>query len=453
MLGAMLGTISCASADLPLASGPDELGDAADAAAPIDAGSEVSTGGGGHADATVGLDAPAGDGSPLLDAASEGSEPVRDGSDAAAQGRDVDAGDNASQPPRADAADASPSRDATEASPSRDATPSTADASVLAYAPWPGGTDVSTVDDEGDYAGNLSGLAFDPGTSGAGATLWGVQNDPATLYQLRWNGMTWESLASGGWQAGKKLRYPDGNGEPDAEGVTLAEPESTAVYVVAERDNLNKDVSRLSVLRFDPASSGNLLTASNVWDLTDDLPAVPANVGLEAITWVPDTALVARAFIDDSTGEPYQPTRYAAHGSGLFFVGMEASGMIYAYALSPGAPGFHRIATISSGQPAVMDLSYDREVNQLWTYCDDTCGNRATVLAVSPASVVGSAGHFALRAAYERPRGMANLNNEGIAFASEGSCEEGHKSFFWADDSATGGHSIRRGSVTCGPLP
>ena len=58
-----------------------------------------------------------------------------------------------------------------------------------------------------------------------------------------------------------------------------------------------------------------------------------ANLGLEAITWVPDTYLVASGFIDESTGAAYDPSRYPGHGTGLFFVGVEANGIIYAYAL------------------------------------------------------------------------------------------------------------------------
>jgi hypothetical protein len=62
-------------------------------------------------------------------------------------------------------------------------------------------------------------------------------------------------------------------------------------------------------------------------------------------------------------------------------------------------------------------------------------------------------GKLAVRAAYERPAGMANLANEGIAIGGEGECSAGQKPFFWADDSDTGGVSIRRGAVSCGPLP
>jgi hypothetical protein len=43
------------------------------------------------------------------------------------------------------------------------------------------------------------------------------------------------------------------------------------------------------------------------------------------------------------------------------------------YALDHVGGGFQRIATTASGNPAVMDLSLDREVGYLWAQCDDTC--------------------------------------------------------------------------------
>ena len=114
-----------------------------------------------------------------------------------------------------------------------------------------------------------------------------------------------------------------------------------------------------------------------------------SNLGLEGIAWIPDDYLVANGFFDEHTGQLYDSTQYADHGTGLFFVGVEASGVIYGYALDHVAGGFTRIATIASGQVATMDLMFDRDHELLWAYCDDTCGNRATLLTVStsPADV------------------------------------------------------------------
>ena len=66
-------------------------------------------------------------------------------------------------------------------------------------------------------------------------------------------------------------------------------------------------MSRLVILRFDTDAAGIELTATHDWDITADLPAVGANLGIEAITWMPDSYLVANGFIDESTGAAYNP--------------------------------------------------------------------------------------------------------------------------------------------------
>ena len=47
-------------------------------------------------------------------------------------------------------------------------------------------------------------------------------------------------------------------------------------------------------------------------------------------------------------------------------------------------------------------------------------------------------------------RAVVVANNEGIATAPESECTVGQKAFYWADDGATGGNSIRNGSIPCG---
>ena len=107
-----------------------------------------------------------------------------------------------------------------------------------------------------------------------------------------------------------------------------------------------------------------------------------ANLGIEAITWVPDSYLVANGFVDESTGAAYNPVAYPGHGTGLFFVGIEGTGNIYGYALDHMTGGFQRVATIASGNAGVMGLEFDRDVGHLWAYCDNTCGNRSSMLRV-----------------------------------------------------------------------
>jgi hypothetical protein len=312
--------------------------------------------------------------------------------------------------------------------------------------PWPTSDAVVTVDSVNQFPNNLSDLVYQPSYgSGVGEVMWGIRNDPSLLYCLLWNGTTWMAMTDDDWMNGKALRYPSGSGSPDAEGLARAELSSSAIYVAAERDN-EASPSRMSVLRYDYAATGTALIATDEWNLTPDLPASPPNNGIEGIAWIPDTFLVANGFFDEAAGAVYAPSRYPAHGTGVFVVGHEA-GNVFAYVLNHDGTGtFQRVATIASGQAAVMSVAFDRDVGNLWTYCDNTCGNQASVLRIS-------SGRFVLQYRYNHPATLPNSNAEGIAIAPESECVQGRKSFFWSDDSNAGGHAIYRGTIPCGALP
>jgi hypothetical protein len=298
----------------------------------------------------------------------------------------------------------------------------------------------------------LSGLTYPPATASDPGVLWAAVNGPGTLYRLLFNGSTYASDSANDWGSGKALRYTDGTGNPDTEGVTKTDWASPFIYTATERNNDASTVSRLSVLRFDTSGAAVALTATHEWNLTADLPVVGANLGLEALTFVSDDFLVANGFLDQSTNAAYDPSLYADHGGGLFFVGVEGTGVIYAYALKHGDSSFVRVATIQSGHPGVMGLEFDRDRGYLWVRCDDTCGNLANVLTVDRAPSSPSFGRFIVRRTFLPPATLPNVNNEGFALAPDSECEGGQKSVFWSDDNNTGGHSLRRGSVACGPL-
>jgi hypothetical protein len=335
-----------------------------------------------------------------------------------------------------------------EAIPGRDAGSERADAGRLdagepavIMGAWPGGAP-STADHDMAFGGNLSGLTFRAATASEPELLWAVQNNPARLFRLERDDAGLWTPSSGAFREGKQLLFPDGGGQPDAEGVTFAD--GAAVYVASERDGRSEDDSRPSILRFDPRGASDALTATHEWDLTGDLPRVDANEGVEAVTWVADTHLVRHHFRDEARGEPYDPAHYPGHGGGLFFVGLEADGVIYVYALDHGDSSAARVATVESGQSHVMGLEFDAGEGALWAHCDDTCGNLTSVLAIAATGT--HAGQFVLRASYEPPAPLAELNDEGIALSD---CHAGQRTIFWADDAETDGHAIREGAVPC----
>jgi hypothetical protein len=317
---------------------------------------------------------------------------------------------------------------------------------------WPGEAAVATVDPAAAFGQNLSGLAYEPAASGRPAVLWAVKNDPPLLYRVERTGAVWAPSTTDSWTTGKALHYPGGLGSPDAEGVTKAELTQAAVYVATERDNNAGATSRLSVLRFDTTTPGTALTATHEWNLTADLPAVGPNLGLEAITWIPDAALVAQGFYDAHLAQPYDPSRYPGHGTGLFLVGLEGNGMVYAYALDHAGGGFQRVASFASGHTAVMALDFDRDTGYLWTACDDSCNGDLAVLAIETNPLSPDHGRFVIRRNSDRPAGMPNLNNEDLAIVPDAECAGNRKSVFWTDDGATGGHALRLGSIPCGTI-
>lgn len=304
---------------------------------------------------------------------------------------------------------------------------------AVAAADWPGGSDVRVADDEDVFGKNLSGLSFD----GAGA-VWAVRNGPGTLYRLVPDGANWTPAA--GWSEGKQLRYPGGDGDPDAEGV-VATPDG--VFASTERDNDDGDTSKQEILRFDGGSSAGELAATGEWDLTADLPGSDPNEGIEAISWVPDSVLTAHGFRDAHTGAAYDPATYPGHGTGLYVVGLESTGGVYVYALDLGGSGYTRVASADTGLDAVMDLEFESSTGHLWGVCDDTCDGHSVTMDVD------GSGALAVSAEYDRPGGMDNLNNEGFAIAPQAACGSGGKLVLWSDDDNDDGHALRAGTLPC----
>jgi hypothetical protein len=104
------------------------------------------------------------------------------------------------------------------------------------------------------------------------------------------------------------------------------------------------------------------------------------------------------------------------------------------------------VATIDSGQEAVVDLAFDHDTGALWSYCDITCHNQAVVLAID------AAGHFTARRAFAAPEDLPDSNNEGFTLGPASMCRDGVKPAWWSDDSDTDEHSIRQGTVPCQPF-
>jgi len=320
----------------------------------------------------------------------------------------------------------------------------------IVYETWPGSESVTTVDLANTFGSNMSGLSLQPVNSVSTGVLWAVKNGPGTLYRLAWANGVWTPNSSRTWRGGKALRYPDGTGDVDAEGVVVR---GSWAYVAAERNNAASGVSRNSILRYNVATAvGTTLNAAREWELTADLPTVGANQGLEGITFVPDAYLVANGFFDENKGRAYSPADYPNHEGGLFFVAVEGNGMIYAYALDHVGGGFTRVASFAGGFAGAMDVTFDAELGQLWVVCDDTCQGRTTIHRIDTQAGSPTQGRFVIATRFERPVGMPNTNNEGFTFAPLRGCVGGTRTVIWADDNQLGGFALRQGTLTCTPF-
>lgn len=295
----------------------------------------------------------------------------------------------------------------------------------IAVSPWPGSAEVAVLDAAPTFLEDSSGL--DVQETEDGAFLWAVDNGEGRIWKLA-------AHADGsvekvdGWEDGKRVRFAKdaadpGAAGPDTEGITV--DGDGAVYVASERDNSAKGVNQNVVLKVDPDAAEGDLVAEQEWDLTALLPAVGANLGIEAVQWVPDTALAGKLF-DDGAGAPYDPADYAGHGSGLFLVAVEDDGHVYAFAL--GASGAATLVSeIDPGLAGVMALDHDSVRGTIWAVCDDGCQGRSAEITLN-GTAAPSVAHF------DRPAGMPDINNEGFATAPASLSIDGQRPVWWFAD-------------------
>ena len=258
----------------------------------------------------------------------------------------------------------------------------------LDVAAWPGLDTVTAIDGTDEFGagqatgehtdGNLSGLAYQPGKDGQPGTLWAADNDlnptlgitgpkgAGSINKFVYVDGKWQQDPNDGWsftkdgqtKGGKQLHFKDGKGGVDSEGIALIPGENgvadpaKGVFIGAERDNENKKVPRPSILSYDVTAAtsdangdgAQDLTATHEWNLVNALSQFgvqleegdDANLGVEGVTFIPDSVLTAKHFkvnlYPDRVTE-YNPDGFGNDYGGLFFVALEKTNAIYAFAL------------------------------------------------------------------------------------------------------------------------
>jgi hypothetical protein len=311
---------------------------------------------------------------------------------------------------------------------------------------WPTTDGVTTADNPCEFVtpqdptGNdMSSLVF----SSDGSVLWGAQNKNH-IWKLVKDPTTGKYLPAtdNGWGNGKGITFTgtDPNvSQPDDEGLTVGGDGD--LFVTSERDNVNSNVSKDEVLEYDPTTSDTTLAPVQQWDLTSEFePSIIAatgddsNLGFEGVTYVPDSYLTSHGFHDQNLNKVYDPSNYPLHGSGLYFLGLEKNGHIYAYALNSDGT-FQRVADIDTGidgTSAIADLQFNADDQGIWTDCDNDCGVVDSLLRID------NHGNFTRVVSYDRPAGLPDDNLEGFAIAPASTAVNGERQVVWSDDGIYG---------------
>jgi LPXTG-motif cell wall-anchored protein len=289
--------------------------------------------------------------------------------------------------------------------------------------PWPFGNDVREGVAPGTWGEDMSGLDV-----AAGGTIYAVNNDNAEIFELAPAGASYTVAQS--WLP----TYPDGSGQPDAEGISVAG--DGAVFLSTERDNTASGTSRPSVLRVELGADGATVT-THEWDLTAITGALGANAGLEGVEWISDADATALG-VRDAQGAAYAPADHPGHFGGIFAVAVEQTGAIHLVVLAEdGTATLLQTAAASESVPVLMDLDWRAGGNELWGLCDEACENRTSVFAFDGGVLTWQVDHHA-------PTGMnTSFTNEGLTFLW---CEENPAAAptaLWISDTAHDGVSLR----------
>ena len=272
---------------------------------------------------------------------------------------------------------------------------------------WPGSDKVITYDENTTmFKSDSSGLDFYNGQ------LYCINNKNGTFWVMDVNKDGTMDYADGFTAAGKNLAFmadaqnPESS-NPDAEGITVDSHGNA--YAAVERDNNNKNVNYNVILRFDPWENSTTVVAKKEWNITNILPDVPANAGIESVEWVSDSELEGKLY-DSNKGALYKASEYPDAEDGVFFVALEKNGHVYALILNNDGSA-QVIADIDPGIGGAMALDYDSYEGILWVGADDGYGNISAQIvfngSMNPAITL-----------VNPPAGMdITRNNEGLAIA------------------------------------
>lgn len=302
---------------------------------------------------------------------------------------------------------------------------------------WPGKEETVIYDQNSTFLEDSSGLDFYNGQ------LYAVDNGTGKFWIL--------DVAEDGtmtfakdFENGKRVRFqkdaenPTAAG-PDAEGISV--DGNGMVYLASERDNSVKGVNYNTILMVNPNAEGDDLIALMEWNLTDSLPQVSANMGIESVEWISSVNVNGKLF-DQNTNAAFDIANYPkATANGVFFVALEDNGHVYAYVLNDDGTCV-QITDIDSKIGGAMALDYDTYENVLWVVSDNGYNNRAAKIAFNGTADVDVV-HV------NAPSGVdVTANNEGFAIAEYTYTNDGQRPVYRFLDGVTSG-ALSVGNLAC----
>ena len=218
-----------------------------------------------------------------------------------------------------------------------------------------------------------------------------------------------------GWAAGKTIALSERHGRPGLRGRhARPRPARRRSTCPPERDNNNNGVSRLSILRFDTSAPGHRADR----DARVERHRRSAGGGPEPgprgdhldPRHVPGRQRLHRR---DHDGRLRSDAATRTTAPGCSSSASRRTATSTATRSTTSAGGFSASRRCRAASRASWTSAFDRDVGQLWAYCDNTCAQQGDAARAS------AAGHFQIAALLRPPGGLPDSNNEGITFAPE----------------------------------
>ena len=289
---------------------------------------------------------------------------------------------------------------------------------------WPGIDEVKVLDETSIFdLKDLSGLDSHDGW------IYGVNNKEGrfVIFKVVNDQVI---FAPGFDNKGKAVKFiKDANNPkaigPDSEGITV--DSKGRVYLAVERDNGEKNINKNMILQVaDPFKDKKEMLADKEWNITNLLPDVGANLGIETIEWVSFDNINGLLY-DQKNNKALDKNDYPnAYANGIFFVGLEANGHVYALVLEEDGKA-EVISEIETGLGGVMSMDFDLANNVLWANADNDYNNIHNIIQFN-GSKIPKIVHVTA------PKDMnIDLNNEGFMIDPEVS-EDGLRATYWFMD-------------------